>query len=82
MPTCLRCGQCCYIKNKDDKITKKKCRFLVILKSGKTLCRIYNNRLGTMITKENVCILRENDKRNYPGCPYNKKEYEVKDGKP
>ena len=77
MSTCLRCGFCCYLKDDNGNLTKKKCRFLVILKSGKTICRIYKNRLGTDTGNNNVCTLRVNDKHNYPGCPYN----EVKNDK-
>lgn len=75
--TCNRCGTCCkLIIKKDGKEiqSKKDCNFLIRLKSGRTLCRIYRNRLGKSIgTKEfpNHCVLRENSAYDFIGCPYN-----------
>jgi hypothetical protein len=34
---CFRCGKCCFFNG-------QKCPFLIILKSGTTLCRIYAQR--------------------------------------
>jgi hypothetical protein len=74
MTTCNRCGQCCYLQDKDGKYTSKKCRHLVYLKSGKTICRIYKTRLGKRLDEFNVCGPREVIKHNFKGCPYNKQE--------
>ena len=73
MTACIRCGQCCHlkIKQEENKYVFMKCKHLVRLNSGKTICRIYNNRLGVDLGFEHNCILRENDRYDYPGCPYN-----------
>ena len=42
---CERCGSCCWL----GKDRSHKCKFLVLLKNGKTLCRIYKTRLGTYL---------------------------------
>ena len=79
MTNCLRCGQCCYFQDKEGP-TDKKCKFLIILKSGKTLCRIYKTRLGTKLGPKNQCIERKDCNYNFKGCPYNKdgqKEFNV-----
>ena len=70
MPECLRCGKCCYLNNNGVQFSK--CKYLLILKNGKTLCRIYKNRLGVEIAKGHFCTLRENVTYNFLGCPYNK----------
>jgi hypothetical protein len=59
----------------DGTITKEKCKHLVTLKNGKTLCRIYKTRLGTMTSKTNRCSMRETFPFNIPGCSYNRKEW-------
>ena len=69
-PVCRRCGICCFFKE-DEKTTKKPCRYLIRLKSGRTLCRIYKNRLGKDIGNGHHCTTREKDKNNYTGCPLN-----------
>ena len=71
---CLRCGLCCIIPS-----TGKDCKHLIRLKSGKTLCRIFNKRLGQIIHKEMIdgkpyvvkCVLRKDWKQNYDGCLFN-----------
>lgn len=70
---CKRCGCCCYliINGQPSNI---KCKHLVILSSGKTLCRIYNKRLGQAIGFGNYCTKRENVKINYPECDWNEGE--------
>jgi len=68
---CLMCGQCCYLLDKDDKITRHKCKHLIRLKNGKTLCRIYSSRLGKKLSKYSVCGLRKDSPYDFPGCPYN-----------
>lgn len=76
-PVCTRCGRCChYMKN--GKLTK--CRFLIRLPSGKTLCRIYKKRVGTILGINDdgnkvMCVPREALAENYPNCPYNKDEW-------
>jgi hypothetical protein len=70
---CKRCGLCCYIEI-DGKPSNKKCRHLVILKSGRTLCRIYTNlknRLGKDLGSGNACVSRKDSPFDYEGCPYN-----------
>ncbi len=62
------CGKCCHYII-DGKIFK--CKNLIKLSNGKTLCRIYNNRLGYKIAPGFKCGLRENFKMNFVGCPYN-----------
>jgi hypothetical protein len=48
---------------------------LVTLKNGKTLCRIYKNRLGYVLAKVDggviLCNERKNSEWNYEGCEYN-----------
>lgn len=74
---CLRCGQCCHFEV-DGKLIK--CPHLIKLSSGKTLCRIYNDkkRIGKCIYKKGktmfLCTERTMNKANYPGCPYNRTE--------
>ena len=79
---CNRCGQCCYFMV-DGK--KKKCKHLVLLKNGKSLCRIYSKRLGKVLYSrvkgeeriQSVCMMREEVYYNYPNCPFNKEEQQV-----
>lgn len=72
-PVCKRCGLCCYLRTKNS---VRKCRYLIFLSSGKTVCRIYKTRLGKKIGSVDgqnfVCKLRKNVHLNYEGCPYNK----------
>lgn len=67
-PTCLRCGRCCQYP-KDGRLVD--CKYLVRLKKGKTLCRIYRNRLKTPTTEGFVCGYRKDSLYDYEGCPYN-----------
>jgi len=66
--TCTQCGRCCY-KKVDGKL--KKCKYLVILPTKKTLCRIYKTRLGTDIGDGHRCVNRTDVPDQYPDCPYN-----------
>jgi len=54
----------------------KKCKHLIKTKTGKTLCRVYNKRLGIIIDKDANgmigCVYRDNSKYDYKDCPYNK----------
>ena len=73
---CNRCGQCCYYVL-DGRY--KKCKHLVILKSKKTLCRIYKQRLACewkplKLDNGIYCVSREKDKRIFKGCPLNSKQ--------
>lgn len=78
-PKCNRSGLCCIIP-----FTGKDCKYLIRLKSGKTLCRIYKNRLGKVIDKRLVdgkmiftkCVLRSVVKQNYGVCEFNREEYD------
>lgn len=74
---CLRCGQCCYYM-KNNKLNR--CRFLVKLPSGKTLCRNYKSHVGTVLCINDdgntvMCVPRIMWKVNYPNCPYNKDDW-------
>jgi hypothetical protein len=69
---CKRCGKCCYYLKNDILL---KCRYLIGEKI--TSCRIYKNRLGTIIdTNINgmkiFCDERKNVTRQIPGCVFNK----------
>ena len=63
---CLRCGQCCYLPNGEP------CPHLNL---DTKLCKIYKKRLGRLVGFCNgipyFCVMREDIKINYPGCPYN-----------
>ena len=65
-------GKCCHLV---DPVTKrpgiKTCRFLVKLKDGRAICRIYRNRLGKKLDDINTCHNREGVKWDFEGCPYN-----------
>lgn len=67
---CKRCGKCCKIFI-DGKPSDLDCMYLIRFKSGRTLCRIYNERLGKKLQHNNVCIMREQSRFDYEGCPYN-----------
>jgi hypothetical protein len=75
MVDCKRCGKCCYRLIKTGIITNEKCKYLIILKNGRTLCRIYKNRLGTKTHENNVCGLRTAFPFNIKGCPQNREEW-------
>ena len=66
---CQRLGKCCHYEYKG---VLKKCKYLVYLKGGKTLCRVYRNRIGKKIGDGNVCTERTRVNKLYDGCPYNK----------
>lgn len=68
-PKCLRCGKCCGWF--DSGGVRHWCKFLIHLPSGKTVCRIYNHRLGTEIALGVRCILRKGVPFDFIGCPYN-----------
>ena len=52
------------------------------LSNGKTYCRVYPNRIGVIIGKNEkgkvYCGLREFIKKDFKGCPFNKGYEEVK----
>ena len=65
MPKCLRCGACCHFF-KDGEL--KPCRFLCYY--GKyAFCRIYPNRIGTLVADGVYCDAES--PFNWPYCPYN-----------
>ena len=74
MTTCKMCGNCCVIPG-----TNKDCKHLIRLKSGRTLCRVFKTRIGRVIGEMKVndkvfpvkCLMREDVKQNYDGCPFN-----------
>jgi len=55
----------------------KKCKHLVRLPGGKTLCRVYKKHLGTILDHDKktgekvVCIQRELSPIDYLDCPFN-----------
>lgn len=71
------CGRCCHWRNAQGKLIK--CKHLVKLGNGKTLCRIYHKRLGSRIGTINFedkrvnvyCIEREKSPLDYKDCPFN-----------
>lgn len=81
-PRCEHCGTCCHYYKGGALL---RCKHLVRLQNGKTLCRIYKTRLGTLIDKNEkgipiTCHTRESCPNDYVmpdgrPCPYN-------DGKP
>ena len=77
-PVCLRCGRCCILVVGNGK-SNIKCPHLVRLSSGKTLCRVYHDKLKVLLPHHNHCIMRVDDHHNYPGCPFNRPEYEYWD---
>jgi len=70
-PVCKRCGLCCHLTI-NGVFTNKPCKHMVRLKSGKTLCRIYNKRIGQDLGDGNKCVFRESVPFNYEGCEFNK----------
>ena len=72
MINCLRCGMCCYLVI-DDKPSDTRCPYLIILKNGKTKCKIYyRNRIKRKLGYSNHCVMRRDSIFDYDGCPYNK----------
>jgi len=79
MGDCNRCGKCCFYpiaKNSDGSLLMKPCKHLIQLASGKTLCRIYKKRLGTIIGKDHLgnvyrCIMYNSLNSEIVGCPVN-----------
>ena len=78
---CRRCGQCCHYFIDG---VKRVCKHLKRLPSGSFVCRIYPNRLGTLldsyfdsdnVKKDIKCGLRVFNAYNYRGCPYNRREW-------
>ena len=78
MNVCKRCGQCCFYEVAG--VIKAPCRFLIFHNVGTRIissCRIYHQRLGTIVYKQGnkgfICIERKNDIRRFDGCPLNSK---------
>ena len=79
MGECNRCGKCCFYpvrKNPDGSLLLKPCKNLVMLPSGKSLCRIYKNRLGQIIGKDDFgriyrCHMYNSVDSEIAGCPMN-----------
>jgi len=73
---CSRCGFCCHVRIEDEIV---KCKFLVNHGKGRTSCRKYSQRVGTLITEVGKqgfrCFLRDDVHANFPGCTMNKKEW-------
>lgn len=65
---CKRCGKCCHWIAEGKVI---KCKYLIKLSNDRTLCRIYKNRKGYIMSKGMICGDRLNSRWNYEGCPYN-----------
>lgn len=68
-------GNCCHYFHRGIRF---RCKHLIKLKGGKTLCRIYNkkDRIGTIIAKHSdkkyICNDRVKSGRYIEGCPFNK----------
>lgn len=77
---CNRCGQCCYLL-RNELPSDIPCKYLIKLKSGKTLCRIYRNRFEKKIDGENLCMPRKILQYDYEDCPYNTDKPLVKNKK-
>ena len=80
MGECNRCGKCCFYptgeKTPEGALVMKSCRHLVQLPSGKSLCRIYKKRLGTIIGKDTEgrvyrCTMYNSLNSEIIGCPVN-----------
>ena len=75
MTRCNRCGKCCHYMLNGE---LKRCKYLVNLKNGTTICRVYGSRLGKVIdenkkTKQKIiCIERQNSYVDYEDCPFNR----------
>ena len=59
----------------DGKIFK--CKYLLTYRNGKTSCRVYGSRLRKVIDVDSkrrpvVCMMRDEIRINYDGCPHNK----------
>ena len=72
-PICLRCGACCFLVV--DGVRSVPCKHLVRLSSGKTLCRVYNQRIGLDLGCNNFCSFRVDLHENFPDCPFNRPEW-------
>lgn len=70
MESCLRCGKCCHYNDEAGK--RKRCRYLKDTSDGKTMCRIYDRRIGTQLDHGIYCNMRSDDHRIIPGCPLNR----------
>jgi len=66
---------CCFLVDKQGIPTTKPCPHLIFLKSGRTLCRSYKDRIGKVIGSvdgyKNVCTTRNNSACDFLGCEYN-----------
>jgi len=73
MTECQRCGKCCHFIDENNQL--RKCRYLIKLPSGKTLCRVYRNRFKVTIAKVGdkvaKCLMRKDSPFDYEGCPFN-----------
>lgn len=72
---CLRCGRCCRLKKKVGrfhKLSSCDCEHLSFI-DGVAFCSIYNNRLNTVLSNNNVCVSAEVAYESGllpPDCPY------------
>lgn len=70
---CNRCGKCCFVETLEPGKLKA-CKFLVKVGS-KYSCRIYSNRLGSLLSTvrgfQIRCILYNELVREILGCPLN-----------
>ncbi len=70
---CTNCGLCCYVHGLP-------CRHLGYHPDGKSFCKIYKTRLGTVIRAGYKCNNVMDIPNTWPDCPYNelKKDVEYK----
>ena len=76
-PKCKQCGACCLILENGN---YRDCKWLIRYIPGgsctpKTRCAIYKWRLQSITGPHQYCGKRERMSYNFPGCPYNKKEW-------
>lgn len=73
MNICTRCGICCHFF--DEKKVLRKCKHLVKMGAGLTVCRIFKKRIGAVIYHKEklklICIFRKDSKVDYENCPFN-----------
>jgi hypothetical protein len=77
--SCKQCGKCCVVLYHSEWAY---CPYLIryVTHSScepQTRCAIYKHRLYAIIGTKTVCLKREHNPFNYPGCPYNKPEWET-----
>lgn len=68
---CKRCGFCCVVYIRGHWEQCKYLRLLVYKGHYRTVCRIYKNRIGVQVGKNQYCGYRKDTNVDYPNCPFN-----------